>query len=171
MRKIAFILVFVLLMAGCGNGDSEASATTSIQNSTLESVEGYKFIYNNIEIKINAEAASIVSALGEPKNFFESPSCAFQGVDKFYYYNSFEIDTYPINGVDYIYIVKLLDDSISTPEGAFIGCTLSDVKTAYGDGYTEKNGFYTYTLGKTTIEFVSVNDIITEIKYIAITNK
>lgn len=177
MKKIVIILGLILFMAGCDGENSDGSSTESMQsslsveNTVSESTEGYSFFYNNTEIVLNTNAAPVIAILGTPQSYFESPSCAFQGKDKFYNYNSFEIDTYPIDEVDYIYVIKLLNDSISTPEGAYIGCTLSEVKAAYGDNYTEKNGFYTYTLGKTSLEFVTSNDKVTEINYIALTNK
>ncbi|HBR31608.1 MAG: hypothetical protein PHD46_01920 [Eubacteriales bacterium] len=173
MRKTAIIICLALLLAGCGDNNTDTSSgnsSTVAITGASESIEGFEFIYNDLKIRPNGKAAPVISSLGEAKNYFESPSCAFSGVDKFYVYNSFEINTYPKDGTDYIYIIKLLDDSVETKEGICIGDKFSEVKTALPDDYEEKNGFYTYKRGKTNLEIIVVNDTITDIKYIAITD-
>lgn len=139
-------------------------------NDKSNEVAGYAFEYNNIVIPMHAEAAPIVEALGEPMEYFEAPSCAFQGLDKTYYYNGFEIVTYPMDGVDYISNVTLMDDSVATKENIYIGSSIDDVIAAYGDDYEKQEGFYTYTLEDTYIQFITEDDVVTNIAYFAITD-
>ena len=175
MKKLIIVLALLMIFtAGCGENNTE-SGSEDFTNGDVSRAEsnnaadvGYEFKHNGITIKLNAEAAPVIEALGEPVEYFESPSCAFQGLDKFYYYNGFEINTYEINTVDYISAIKLMDDSISTAEGVSIGSELAEVLTAYGDGYEKEQNFYTYTLGSTHLQFIAENNIITDIYYIAI---
>ncbi len=162
MKKIAIIFILILL-TGC------VSKNTDIKH-TPDKYEGFLFEYNGVEIKLNENAAGLTDKLGEPSEYFEAPSCAFEGLDKFYYYSSFEINTYELNDTDYISQIILKDDSISTPEGIYIGDGIDKAKGVYGEIYTEENNFYTYTKGKTKLQFITDNGLITGIAYIAITN-
>ena len=86
--------------------------------------------YKNVKIIPGAEIAPIVAALGQPQNYMESPSCAFTGLDKIYTYPHFMIYSYPMNNVDYVYMVTLTDDIVSTDEGVKIGIDISSAVTA-----------------------------------------
>ena len=86
---------------------------------------------------MNAEAAPILEKLGKEKNYFESASCAFEGLDKEYTYNGFVLKTYPLNDVDYVASITLQDDTVATPEGIAIGSELADVTAVYGDSSSD----------------------------------
>ena len=53
-------------------------------------------------------------------------------MDKTYYYGSFYLSTYPMDGKDYIYNLWFADDGVATGEGIRIGSTQSQVEDAYG---------------------------------------
>ncbi len=168
MRIIAIILIVLLLLSGCGEKtDTDLSGTDSIE-SQAENDKGFSFKYNNITVRMNARAESVITALGEPMDYFEAPSCAFQGMDKHYNYGSFEISTYELNDTDYIFTVVLLDDTVSAENGVYIGCSLSELLEAYGDDYTAEGRFYNYTSGDSTLQFIVDEDIVSGINYLAI---
>jgi hypothetical protein len=117
---------------------------------------------------MNVDAAPIIEALGDPAQYFEAASCAFQGLDKIYTYNGFEINTYPNGDKDYISTVYFLDDSVTTDQGIYLGSTLDEVIDAYGEDYTQESGEYTYTLGQTKLAFIIEDETVTSITYSAI---
>jgi len=117
---------------------------------------------------MNTDVKSVIDKLGDPLNYFEAESCAFKGLDKFYTYPGFEITTYPMNGKDYISSVNLMDDTVSTPEGIYLGSTVDDMIAAYGDNYTESSGSYTYIKDDSKIQFIVKDDEIISITYLAI---
>ena len=137
-----------------GNGAQEASA--------------FVFTSDGVEIKMNAEADPIVEALGEPVSSYEAPSCAFQGTDYIYTYDGFQINTYPLNDVNYVSSVVLISDAVSTPEGLEIGGTMEDMVAAYGEDYTEEYGMYTYTRGDSQLAVLIGDGAITSIEYLAV---
>lgn len=156
MKKLIIITFIALLVSLTG-------CTEQIENDT-----SFFFTHNDLKIKMNAEAEPILEALGEPKEFFEQPSCAYQGMDKFYYFGGFEINTYQKDDIDFILYLGVLDDSVSTPEGVTIGSSFEDMKKAYGEDYSQKNNFYAYTSGQTKLQFIVEDGVITGINYNAI---
>lgn len=132
---------------------------------------GFVFAVNGVLIGMNEEAAPIVEKLGTAANYFESPSCAFQGIDKTYTYSNFELYTYPKNKVDYVSSIYVLDGSISTQEGIHIGSTTEEMTAAYGNDYKEELGAYTYTKDKSTLTFIVDNGTVSSIEYVAIVKK
>jgi hypothetical protein len=187
MKKVIIFIAALMLLAGCSRqektpanetGDtgtntaqeiSEAPAAETNSDSVTQEgkSEDYAFKYNDVDIHMNTEAEPVIEALGDYTDYFEAQSCAFQGLDKIYYYGGFEVDTYPNNGVDFISCVDFKDDTVSTPEGIYIGSTLKDVLTAYGKEYTEDKGAYTYVKEDSRLTFIIENDTVTAITYFA----
>ena len=184
IQKIFAVLLALTLclalLAGCGgnaNSNQNNSGNTSgdqSQNSgdtdsgENQAADLFIFTSNGVEVKMNAEADPIVEALGEPVSSYEAPSCAFQGTDYIYTYDGFQINTYPLNDVNYVSSVVLISDAVSTPEGLEIGGTLEDMVAAYGEDYTEEYGMYTYTRGDSQLAVLIGDGAITSIEYLAV---
>ena len=49
---------------------------------------------------MGADASKVVDELGEADDYFESESCAFEGLDKVYTYPGFKLNTYPVDDKD-----------------------------------------------------------------------
>ena len=179
MKKWFLVLAMVLLVAGCGekNSEGEGANTTPIADSKDTASEagkntdkpaepkGYVFESNGVKVGVDMEAAAIVAALGEPNSYFEAPSCAFDGLDKTYNYGSFEISTYEQDGKDYITSVVFCDDLIETPEGVSLYETKADMVKAYGEGYVEEYGMLVYAKDGMKLMFLLKEDEITSIQY------
>ena len=181
MKKLSlFLVVVILLLGGCGNEKSTAADTgnsssknvatgTSKASDDASKAKGYVFENKGIIIAMNAEVAPVIKSLGKAKEYFEAPSCAFQGLDKTYTYSGFELHTYEIDKIDYVASVIFLDDSVNTKEGISLNADKKDILKAYGDKFTEKAGSYIYELDKSKITFLFENDKVTSIEYMAIT--
>ena len=105
-----------------------------------------------------------MEALGEPVSYFEAASCAFEGLDKIYTYNSFEIDTYPSQDRDLVSAVILKDDSIATAEGVCIGDSLEKLQEVYGEA-TLENGMLIYAKDGMKLCFIMQDDSVISIEY------
>ena len=114
---------------------------------------GYVFSFNNVEVMIDAKAADVVEKLGT-YTYFEAPSCAFNGLDKIYTYTSFEIDTYPVDDVDYISAIVFRDDTVETAEGVCIGMKKEKVVEKYGEPAEESGNLATYEKDCMQLRFI-----------------
>ena len=132
---------------------------------TTSEKEIYYFEYKDVKIGINNEAAPILEALGEPMNYFEAPSCAFEGMDKIYSYSSFEFTTYTKDDKDYISSIIFLDDTVETREGIALNASLEEIINAYGNEYEKSFEQYSYTDGNCIISFILENNEVVSIEY------
>jgi hypothetical protein len=160
VKKIMIAIIVVLLLAGCGGGGEQVQSGGQGQ--------GYVFKYNDTSIPVNTDVDPILKELGEPLDYFEAESCAFQGLDKTYYFSGFELTTYPINGKDYVSSIYFLDDSVSTPEGIYIGCPVDKVVEAYGEEYTGGENAYIYQKEDSSLIIIVENDEVISITYQAL---
>lgn len=164
--SVICLAAMMFMLVACGGDEKPADAGTQTNPGTSVSASGkYVFNYYGTKIAISDEAAPIISAIGEPLNYFEAPSCAFEGIDKTYTYVDVVIITYPDGSTDRISTIRLTADTVSTAEGIAIGSTLDDIVAAYGDGYVQDVNSYTYTDGGTKLMFVLENDAVSSITY------
>ena len=148
---------------------TETSSQTIENPTTTETLSvpsGFLFSPSEqVTLYIQQEATAVLSQLGEPLTLLEAPSCAFQGMDRIYGFGSYEITTYENHGKEYIYDIYFLDDSITTEEGIYIGCSKAEMEACYGTNYIETAGSYIYTKDKMTLQFLINKDTITSIRY------
>lgn len=189
MKKLAmvFMAAALLFTAGCGesekvisgnggNGNPDATqngeATDGQESAEQEGdgeisvpEKGYVFTYNGATAVVDADAAPLVEALGEPLSYYEAASCAFDGLDKIYTYSGFEIETYPMGEKDQVSAVILKDDSVSTTEGISIGDSLEKLEQTYGTDRVEESGMLVYEKDGMKLCFIVQGDVIVSIEY------
>ncbi len=170
MKKkiVLFAAALVALCAvGCG-GQGQGGTPTPTQGASENGKTepyGYVMEYEGTTIWMDMEASAVLTALGDPDKYFEAASCAFEGLEKQYTYAGIEIDTYEVNGKDYVSSVYFRDDLVSTPEGVSLYMTKADMIKAYGENYTEEFGMLVYKKEGMTLSFILKNDEIISIVY------
>lgn len=146
--------------------DTNNAPDNSDGNTASNSADQYKFVFNGINMACDDNAASIVESLGEPSSYFEEPSCAADGIGKYYTYSDFEIDTYPDGDNDLIMYIILRTDNVATPEGIDLSKTKDDVISVYGDNYTETTSGLNYSDGTTILSFMfDADGYVSSIQY------
>jgi len=155
--------------ADAGNETHDAAAVSGGPTNASGPVktDGFIFAHNGVEIILGETAARVLGELGPEMDYYEYPSCAFDGDSKMYVYGGFEISTYILDeaGGDRIYSVTLNDDSAATAEGVYIGLHIGEMTAAYGTDREEIPGSYLYMKNGTVLSFAEENEIITAISY------
>lgn len=181
MNRISFCtltaFVLALTLTACG-GQAEVTPTPNPQPSApvaqssapAESQSpaapgSYVFLSGDFAVSIDQDMAEVLAALGEPQSYFEAASCAFEGLDKTYTYSGFQVLTRPDGEKDYVNSILLTDDSVTTPEGVYIGASAADVTAAYGEGESLGSSLC-YTKEGTVLSFILENDKVISIEYL-----
>ena len=133
------------------------------------SLNEYGFTYNGYTGSAGLPADAVIAGYGDGYSYFESPSCAFQGMDKVYTYSSFLVRTYTRDDVDYVLSIELLDDTVTTPEGIYIGNTADQVRSSYGEPDNETAAGIEYIQGNSTLSFALNGGVVVGISYNALT--
>lgn len=177
-KKIVLMLaIAALALTACG-GSNEKVITGDSNNAQVENnqsgdnaqadnsgAKGYTFMAQDVEIIIDGEAAPYLESLGEPASYYEAKSCAFDDYDKFYTYNGFEVDTYSVDGVEYVLTVALLDDSVSTQEGLCIGDSADRMVELYGTPTTQSETSAVYVKDNMKLSIILADGMVASIEY------
>ena len=156
MKRISiFLLAAIMLLSLAGCGAEEPN----------EQAENFSFSYNGTKITLGAEAEPVIDALGEPKSYTEEPSCAFDGLDKTYYYGSFYLSTCPVDGKDCIYNLWFADDTAATDEGIRIGTAQSQVEAACGKECFNGTNSFVLTKGQSRLVIAMKDEQVSSIRY------
>lgn len=176
VKKLGIVAISLYMLAGLVACGGESSKTISKNDATTEAADtdnkgtaGYMFeakgATDTISIAVDADMKGILAVLGEPNKYYEAKSCAFDGLDKTYTFNHFEIYTYPDGSVDRVSAVVLMDDMAETPEGASIGMKADDVKKIYGTPSDSTDTSIKYSKDGMSLSFIIENGVVTSIQY------
>lgn len=168
MKKLGICLIVIVIIALIVVGviffsknSSENSSSTEGTSQTAEDV--FTFIDNGKAIPLGAEYSSL--NLGEPKDYYEVQSCAFNGLDKIYIFENYEVHTYPDGDSDKVLSVYLINSNATTKEGIKIGDSFDAMVEAYGSDYEQLDTQYTYSKGLTQLKFIAEDNLISSIEY------
>ncbi len=146
MKKIISLILIVIFLTACGNKKEEFYLT-----------------YHNEDIKLDTLFKDLE---GGYNDLFESENCAFGDKDVTYIYDDIEIETYGNkNNELIIYSIRFTNSEVKTNEGVSIDDSVDDMVKAYGNDYLKEDNKYTYKHGKTSLIFITDNDIIISIEY------
>lgn len=163
---LAVVLFLVIKNIGSNNESGNISQTDPTPTSANETGKSkYYFEYNGVDVEVDAAAAPITEALGEPIHYFEAQSCAFEGMDKVYTYSGFDLQTYTKNNNDYVFSISFLDDTVTTKEGIGLSATLEDVTKVYGNDYEISFNQYNYIEDNCKLSFIIEDDEVVSIEY------
>ena len=104
MRKKSLMLAAVLtagvMMAACGSASTLPDNSQEKPVASQQTESKYSFELKGIELKTDGDLTEYTSKLGEPSGgYYEAKSCAFEGMDKFYYYDSVTLQGYQKDGI------------------------------------------------------------------------
>ncbi len=147
MKRIGIYLLLALLLCGC----------------SAEKGLPLGFFYRGVTITPGAEAGPILYDLGQPIASVQSPSCAFEGLDTTYYHEGLYINTFQMEGREYIFKAWFGDDTVTTPEGVRIGMEAGEAEHLLGEIFA--GGTITIRSGGTMLTVLEEDGIITAVTY------
>jgi len=170
-NRAAVLLLIALLLsltACTGSSDPKQPGASVPGTASSEAHEGYAFLWNGHTIAPGDVGTGMEALAGEWKSCFESPSCAFEGIDKTYTYAGFVIDTTPSEDGkdDIIKAIRLTDDSVTTRENVWVGCTADEVKRVYGESIGVSDACLRYAKGGVELQFIIKDGKVISIEYI-----
>lgn len=191
-NKLALLLTLVLILCGCVACGDDAEKTPE-QNVTQEQeqpqkeevkndpvkeqaedvttepekeeVSGWYFEGNGVKLVPGMDAGGLKDLLGEPNFFFEAESCAFEGMDRIYTYNGFEVYTADPGDAETISSILMIDDSVKTPEGLRLGDSVDKMVSLYGDSYEQNFETYFYYQDNLILIFVFEDGVLVSVEY------
>lgn len=170
-KKIIFIIIAVIVIAAV-LGIVVMTGKDKIKDSKEDKEDigktTFSIKYKDVDITPGKEFNE--EKIDEESNLSEIQSCAFDGTDKLYTYENFEITVASVNGKDTVYSVYFDDDEMATSEGVKVTDTKDKMIEKYGTEYKQELGNkYIYANGNVELSFIIESDIITAIEYTLIT--
>lgn len=165
---IIFMLILVFAFASCDT-PTDTGESGNVSENSLDDSSNYVFIVesaNDFALSIDLDMKEVLDALGEPLSYFEAASCAFEGLDKTYTYAGFTVTTRPDGDKDYVNCVYLTDDSLTTPEGIYIGASSEEVLNRCGTPNQQTDTLISYVSGNTMLNFIIKDGAVISIEYL-----
>ena len=134
--------------------DEQATAdpkNTKAQENTAGGVAFYIMI-GQTRIELGADAAPVISALGDPQSRQEIGDCAGLGAQVRYNYPSVILYTLLSGDRETVDQITLRDDTVPTPAGIRIGSTEAAVLSAYGEPEARDDNSIQYISGALTLK-------------------
>lgn len=162
LALITALLMLSLCLVACGEEDKVDGDPDSAN---------FYVTYRGVKIQLGKDAKAATDALGEPLSFSELGDCGGLGAQVKYTYSSLAV--YALvdkNDNAVIDAIELYDDSITTPEGVYIGMSEEDARAKL-EGAAEKSGALTVTKGKYSLKVKLEDGKVSEINYITDSSK
>ena len=171
MKKLAvLLLVSALLCIGCtpseipDAGEDTMPPVSDTSVTPADPTQVFSLTYKETRLTPGVHL-DVVSALGDPMDRAEAPSCLHDGNDTVYFYEDVEIVTSPSEQGEYVVSVTFLSPAVTTEEGIALGANISDALAALGEAQ-EAFGRYLFTRGNTTLTMMTDDGgIIVSISY------
>lgn len=165
MKKFAIVLAAVMFaMTGCGkagnNTETEASKTTESASDAKSDKDAVAYTVEGVEIIPGTDFAEAKDKLGEPVKYTEAASCYYDGMDKIFTYDGFEVRTYPKDGKDMIQDLCISSDKYKTAKGVTVGMGVGEVIASYGEADEINGKMYNYYEGDKYIYFFIMDDAV-----------
>ncbi len=151
--------------------ETTAPAETSDSEKTVEPSKAVEYpitLEGGTTIVINSEAKATLDKLGAHIDYMEAPSCVHEGSDKIYTYDGYTVTVSPNGkGGEFVAEFSLTSDVVALDNGIYVGCTVAEIKKAYGEDYNESFGVIKYEKPGASISVIADGDTVTGITFSA----
>lgn len=166
IRKKILILSVMITMVCMATACQDKGQYEKVGNKTQDEQEKeYVFEYNLFEINIGNKWEDIEPKLGEYKECFVAESCAYQGTDRYYYYDGFEVMTSEIDGEELLTDIFIEGADIKAVNGVYVGMSLSEMANAMGAADNSKGDAFIYYGDNVNVQINTKDDKVASIEY------
>ena len=186
MKKMFAVMLAMLMLLGlcaCGNTDkpqetpapvvTDAPATepSATEEGELDGgfdigvvpVDPFVFTFNGVTLIPGTVYDA--AALPEPASVYQVPSCAIEGTDNVYNFDTVEITAFHDGTQEIIYSIAIFDPNVCTDEGLYLGDDMARVIELYGEDYTENGTAMVYTKGNTELTIILQNGFVVDMEF------
>lgn len=162
MSMLVTAVIGCVTFTGCKVEDGEFVDPDKVSSG---SELAYSFLYNGYNIDIGQKWSEVSGKLGAYNSTFVAESCAYQGTDRYYYYDDFEIMTSEIDGQELLTDIFIEKENVEATGGVCVGMSLADVAKKMGpaDKITE-NGLVYYG-GSVNVQINTRDDKVVSVEY------
>lgn len=161
MKRVIWMLALLLLLACAPKEDAVFVDPNAKQGGKYGTLY---FEADGVRFGVFDAADDVFSALPQNSGTFVGTSCAFaDSQDTFYTYDGFQIMT-NVYDVERVTAITIADDTVRTPQGVYIGMTVSDAENALG--MEAQTGGFLQTEGTCTLSVVVQDGVVTAIQYV-----
>lgn len=150
-------------------GPKETLGQDDPQETTQPAATGEAYAFSFSGVQLIPGAAFDASKLPAATSTYQVPSCALEGTDNVYNYDTFEVTAFNDGKSEYIYSIYFIDPNLTTPEGLALGDTLDKAVSLYGSDYTQADTAYTYESAGTQLILILQDGSIVSIEYRMVT--
>ena len=181
MKKLICLLLSLVLLvslAACGQKPADTTPDTSNNTENLtekdeanapDNKTDEAFSFTLADVALIPGAGFVAGDLPAATSTFEVPSCALEGMDTVYSYDSVEVTVYDDGVNPIIYSIYLVDPNTATDEGLYLGDDRTQVETLYGTDYEEEGTELVYTKGSTQLRIILEDDLVVSVELRLIT--
>lgn len=134
-RMLTLLLTVLLLACGCSQKPTAGFTADDLQLS----VDGTAY-------RCGTQIETVIAGLGEDYEYAEGKSCAYDGLDKTYTYETVTFFTNPLAEGDTISEIYSESETVTTSKGITVGAAKSEVTAAYGAATEDANNMLIYRL-------------------------
>lgn len=181
MKKMIAMLLAVLMLlslAACGGEqkedpemvftrgpEEETEAPVQQTEAAQPEIAQGKYTFTIDGLELIPGTAFDPTVLGEPAFTYEVPSCAIEGTDNVYNYETFEVTAYDDGTGEVIYSIYFLDPNLTTGEGLALGDSADKVTELYGDNYAQEGNSRIYSGELGLLYVIEQDGVVVSIEY------
>ena len=181
MKKFFAVLLMLTMLLGlcaCG-GDEKPTETTAAPAATNAPAEteatpvettapaaaeaGFAFTFEGVALVPGTVYDA--AALPEPTSVYQVPSCAIEGTDNVYSFDTVEITAFNDGTQEIIYAIAIFDPNVCTDEGLYLGDDTARVIELYGENYEQNGTAMVYTRGNTILTIILQDDYVVDMEF------
>ncbi len=164
-KKLYLVCLMLTIMFGVAACDEKGEFNEVNNKENADDTSEYVFIYNLFEISIGDKWENVVVRLGDYNESFVAESCAYQGTDRYYYYDGFEVMTSEIDGEELLTDIFIEGSDIKAVNDVCVGMSLSDMANAMGAADTSKGNAFIYYGGNVNVQINTKDSKVASIEY------